>query len=450
MIKDILYYNYHINIKDKKILKTIQNFKYNNKLSSIENIKQLSFKIKEQLINNASYYLDKINIEKLTILNDTKKLTHHNIHKWNKYKMYSNDYELIYNSKSNIKSLALKEPVSRSYFKMIEIINDIPTIKSMVTQTDKLRTFHIAESPGGFIEAFIDIRHNNLTSKTNMVSNGDCDLHYTISLMNELNIPTWTSPLTKKMLSDYSNYIKILTGIHGDGNILNIDNIDYVLQRFKNNKLDIITADGGFNLDNQYLQEYMSSILIFAELVLAIGCLKDGGHYILKIYDIHYSITNQIIILCHYLFNDCVIIKPRTSRPGNSEKYVICSSFKGISEKDFGIYYDSLKKWIVSNNKIDDVIIKLIRLLYLKEKILDRDFEINIVNKFQLSNCLNNCDEISKTIDDINSYYNDNQIAIIKYTLFSLPILSNSELENISKKQYLIAKEWCQNYNIKY
>ena len=45
---------------------------------------------------------------------------------WDKYKKYANDYELIHipNKRCSSESVALYNPLSRSYFKMIEMIYD--------------------------------------------------------------------------------------------------------------------------------------------------------------------------------------------------------------------------------------------------------------------------------------------------------------------------------------
>jgi 23S rRNA U2552 (ribose-2'-O)-methylase RlmE/FtsJ len=56
-----------------------------------------------------------------------------------------------------------------------------------------------------------------------------------------------------------------------------------------------------------------------------------GGSFILKIYDCGFELTRQLILLLA-LYYSVKIVKPVTSRPGNSEKYLLCEHFTGISE----------------------------------------------------------------------------------------------------------------------
>jgi hypothetical protein len=70
-----------------------------------------------------------------------------------------------------------------------------------------------------------------------------------------------------------------------------------------------------------------------------------GGVFILKIYDVHFEITNQLLMLLCLYYRKVGIIKPLTSRPGNSEKYVLCEGFFGISESDLSSLTGLLKEW---------------------------------------------------------------------------------------------------------
>ena len=43
-------------------------------------------------------------------------------------------------------------------------------------------------------------------------------------------------------------------------------------------------------------------------------------------------------------------MKPVTSRPANSEKYIICKKFKGVSSEQVGELLNSLKNWDIKND----------------------------------------------------------------------------------------------------
>ncbi len=79
-----------------------------------------------------------------------------NSNDWDKHKKFSNDYELIHipNKRNRTDSVALYQPLSRSYFKMIEIIMDF----HLISNTDAhFQSAHLAEGPGGFLEATYNI-----------------------------------------------------------------------------------------------------------------------------------------------------------------------------------------------------------------------------------------------------------------------------------------------------
>ena len=59
---------------------------------------------------------------------------------------------------------------------------------------------------------------------------------------------------------------------------------------------------------------------------------KKEGHFILKIFDIFSKTTLDILYLLSSVYKQVYIVKPNTSRLANSEKYIVCKNFKGVSE----------------------------------------------------------------------------------------------------------------------
>ena len=84
-------------------------------------------------------------------LNKSKNKINDYLDKWEHFKKYTNTYEFIHTQIPSLKnSVGKYKPLSRSYFKMIEIINYF----SLFSKSNKpIQTFHLAEGPGGFIEA---------------------------------------------------------------------------------------------------------------------------------------------------------------------------------------------------------------------------------------------------------------------------------------------------------
>jgi cap1 methyltransferase len=59
---------------------------------------------------------------------------------------------------------------------------------------------------------------------------------------------------------------------------------------------------------------------------------KVGGHFILKMFDLHTDSSIHLLYMLSLFYDEIFIYKPFTSRPTNSEKYIIC---KGYHETSF-------------------------------------------------------------------------------------------------------------------
>jgi len=97
---------------------------------------------------------------------------------WDTYKKYTNPYEYINSVVPNrSKCVSKYKPLSRSYFKMIEIMASFD-----FCDFKKINSFHIAEGPGGFIEALANNRRNLGDTYTGMTLLDDAE---------DTNIPAW-------------------------------------------------------------------------------------------------------------------------------------------------------------------------------------------------------------------------------------------------------------------
>jgi hypothetical protein len=98
---------------------------------------------------------------------------------WDIFKKYTNPYEYIHTQLPNKKKCISKcKPLSRSYFKMIEMIH----IFNLYFDDAPVSSFHLAEGPGGFIEAFLEIRQCPEDQYIGMTILDD---------KNDPNIPAW-------------------------------------------------------------------------------------------------------------------------------------------------------------------------------------------------------------------------------------------------------------------
>lgn len=250
-------------------------------------------------------------------LNNTKSLIDQDPNKWNTCKKYINNYEYVYTSSFSNKNICKKKPVSRSYFKILEIIKwfGIEGYKKVDS---------IAEAPGGFIEFFKE---------------KNCDING-ISLISENNsIPHWNHNIIK------GDNVKIINGKDNTGDIYKLENILYYVKCSGKNSRDIVTGDGGFdytmNFSNQELDSYS---LIYSEVLMGMLLLKEGGIFICKTFDMLHLKTIKILYILRKSFNKMYIVKPSMSRTTNSEKYVVCIGYNGYKREIINMMIHSFQK----------------------------------------------------------------------------------------------------------
>lgn len=101
-------------------------------------------------------------------------------------------------------------------------------------------------------------------------------------------------------------------------------------------QLDVVLADGGVDVDTagmHHRQEQLNSPLIFSELLVALQVLRVGGHFLFKCFDMVTVESALLLQHCRRCFRHVVLTKPVTSRPANSERYVVCLEFLGSSDQ---------------------------------------------------------------------------------------------------------------------
>ena len=75
------------------------------------------------------------------------------------------------------------------------------------------------------------------------------------------------------------------------------------------------------------LQEQEAYKLIFGEILTALKLQKDGGNFVIKIFETYTKITIKLIQMLRQIYTKVYLSKPYTSRISNSEKYVVCKGF---------------------------------------------------------------------------------------------------------------------------
>lgn len=352
------------------------------------NIYQLS--VHEKNLIFSSNHNNPVIYENKKLLTDMKcKIDKCDNKKWEDAKKRANAYEYIYTSSKMLNNICRINPVSRSYFKIHEMIKNHNLLEK------NIYCACLAEGPGGFINCI------NQLSKYEKL---ELPKIYGITLISsDKKVPFWNNSI----LTNPMNHI--INGEDGTGNIYRLKNVENFIKEINGNFCKLVTADGGFDYSEDYnSQEESSYELLYSEIYLAINIQKLSGNFVIKMFDLFTQKTIQLLYLLYNLYENISIYKPLTSRLSNSEKYVICSNFLGCPKK----IKDKLKEYY------------------------DKKIELHI--------------DIPETfIKDINEY-NDN---FTKLQMESInTILKNIESKNILKKpsdeQIKNAMDWCEKYGL--
>lgn len=353
-----------------------------------------------------------INYTLLKYINQVKEKINKYSDEWDSIKKCTNPFEYIHTPYPNSKLPICKlKPLSRAFFKFIEIINIFDIFK--VYEDKPITSFHLAEGPGGFIEAIQLMRMNKQ------------DKYYGMTLINDINsnIPGWKK--SQQFLQKHPNII-IETGIDGIGDLYNPENFEYCRNTY-GNSMDIITGDGGFDFSVDFnKQEDLAFRLILSQVAYAVVMQKKGGTFILKMFDTFTQPSIDIIYILSSFYNTVQIIKPETSRSANSEKYVVCMDFKNQCT-------DAIA------HKLHDII-AVLNNMNLKGISISTILNVPI-NNFFLS-----------SIENINAILGQQQLENIRLTL---KYIENKErkgerLGHLSNKNIQKCIKWCIKYNLPY
>ena len=382
----------------------IENDTYKNNLNNID------FKIIDRnrnLLFKTYYKTVSSEKEKIDQLEKTEN--------WDKMKKIGNPYELIYttyNKRRKNDSISSYIPISRSYFKMWEIYYNFDIFKKF-DMNHNLIFGHLAEGPGGFMEASYNYRIKK--KKTNYLN----DKYYGITLkpVNDY-IPDWNK--IKKIFNNQEN-VNIQYG-----NLYYIKDVKNYIKNFEINKAHVVTADGGFDYSSNFNgQEINSCQIIYSECIISLNILRKGGCFICKVFDLFSISMIQILYIMYCSFEQMYIYKPETSRPANSEKYIICMYYKdNLTHDDKDYLLQIIEKWqelaqTLSEN--DSVMFNHLK--------IDNKF-INLLNEY-------------------NQQYMDTQLFYLRNTLNLIETkIEKEKYYEIIHEQVKNAMKWCNKYDV--
>ena len=347
---------------------------------------------------------------------------------WKKVRWYINEHDFL-----------VKDPIiNRAFYKYWEIIN-VFNIFDKYTDIDTI--FHCAEAPGGFIQGsniYLQLENfkHIVVEEPLIDENGWTKVQkkkkktdkfykiYTISLNKDLpqyrsyNLPSYNKRVINKNIC-------VTYGKDNTGDINNLDNIHHIKNLIGNNGSYLVTADGGFDEGTDFNnKEQLHYFLILNEIYSALCLQKAGGNFILKVFDIFTNTSVHLLYLLNLVYDEIYVYKPKTSRPTNSEKYIICKNLKEYDKGYVLTVLRQLSEKFKSQKKYTSFILFDSVPAEFIEKI--KVMNITLLNK--------QCDALEKAIELC-----ENENFIKNY---------DSELESSLDRRRQVFKQWEAMYNL--
>ncbi len=294
---------------------------------------------------------------------------------------------------SFIKEIDPKLPpiMNRAFLKLWEMI----TMFDLIPDTENFTSSHLAEGPGSFIQATIYYRE--LLEKMGKIKTASKDNYYGVTLHSDHEHLQMHQDFIKYFDKEKSTRLHVLEtksvseikdmygggykGLLTNGDLTKINTV----KLFGGSKdvdgfakpSDLVTADGGFDWKKENLQEQEAYRLIFGEIISAIKIQKDGGSFVLKIFESYTHTTLKMIELLRAFYKEVYICKPYTSRISNSEKYVVCKKFD--KSKATSSIIKKLEEFMITLNKNEQFnIIDIFTDFQISKKNIDMYKKINI------------------------------------------------------------------------
>lgn len=251
----------------------------------------------------------------------------------NLYKKLINPYELVYASKMYKPDYLkypdlyakypyqIESPVSRAYFKVVELAHffGLGVIGgTMMT---------LGDAPGGFAQALNQMYRATIVT-VSLLANGEIEY--------------------AKVIKD-NRQIKIDGLEDGSGDLLKLENIKYLHKTYPKT-FDFVACDGAVAYEDK---EFDHIPLLLSEMICAIGCLKKGGNAVFKLYRLWSKITIDMYMVILKHFDYGYLYKCRSSRIGSFETFFIGKGFKGSGNAD-----ELIKIWtkLMSDRKITTIV----------------------------------------------------------------------------------------------
>lgn len=126
-----------------------------------------------------------------------------------------------------------------------------------------------------------------------------------------------------------------------------------IMSQTDNLGVHFMMADGGFSVEGQEnIQEILSKQLYLCQCLVALMIVRPGGHFVTKLFDLFTPFSAGLVYIMYRCFEKISIFKPNTSRPANSERYLICIGKKPNIDNVINYLFEINKK-LCENSEIN-------------------------------------------------------------------------------------------------
>jgi len=352
-------------------------------------------------------YFNFINEEKVKLFDVKSSLNHIDIAGWHSHTSHMHECgHITYSIKTNIKG----ELVTQAWSKFYTILNNFPDI----VKTNNFSTLHLCEAPGAFITSLNHYIQNKFKDNTHI------NWKWSAATLN----PYYEGNEIGKMLIDDRLIIETLSqwDFTDDftGDVMCRESLEYYINKYKDQPIDLITADGSIDCsENPGQQELLVLPLFLWETITALSVLAETGCFVMKIFTIFEKETLTLLYLLWLSFKQVTLFKPGPSKAGNSEVYVVCVNFMRKTCHSNNLFSD-LKK----NALLDCIKMNEINLIELPKTFF------NFLQSYVIQSCLLQSQTIRYNLATYYDTYYKRTIAIRKY--ISSRFISQYEIYEIT------------------
>jgi len=250
----------------------------------------------------------------------------------------------------------------------------------------------IAGGPGGFTQ-YIKYRRFDA-------------MGYGISLRNpNIANQTWHTD------EFWSENFQVHYGFDDTGDILtNYADFIRIVMRYNPEGMDLVVASGKVP-NSLYDIEERNFRLILTEAYMILSCVGYNRDGLLKVFDVYTERMIQLIYLLSVCFKSATLIKPITTNPADSEKYLVLQERREDIEWVKNILLSAIKNYLNVNNSIGITSI-------IPSESIDIDF-INRLTEINNELINNEINTLANVLDKIGG----NQIEIEQYNLQKCTLL---------------------------